>query len=427
MSDLRERYDFLFDGTGDLTQETLLLYVFGPLETEARQAVEQHVEECEMCRDAAEGMAVLGTKEQALALLAATDAKLLERLDALKQKVTRDGKEELINQTAAKEPVVLKAVHTQKRTGWYRYAVAASVVLVIGSAFWFFNRNMNGEMATNIAQIYKDSAYRESAPVGNKDAEENDTITSIVTDGTQPYTFGWTDTNSSPNREEGLATGTYTATVQDDNSASTAPKGKAQEPTTQGQFRTDVAREMDVEDGVVFVEEPAALEEVTTASNKYLSDALTADDEYKKNEDVAGSGKSVSANKPSTAPQPEAPSLSKGSGYDNNLFNHSNVLNTDIAIVQAQYPGGPSAVQQYFDKLTYPAPIAKGYKGVMVFEVNFDKKGKITKATIVTGLGEPYDKLLLEHLNKMPAWIAPEPNGKPVESTRQVLVEVTVR
>ena len=62
MNDLRERYDFLFDGSGDLTQETLLLYVFGPLENEARQAVEQHLEGCEMCRDAAEGIALLGTK-----------------------------------------------------------------------------------------------------------------------------------------------------------------------------------------------------------------------------------------------------------------------------------------------------------------------------------------------------------------------------
>jgi len=63
----------------------------------------------------------------------------------------------------------------------------------------------------------------------------------------------------------------------------------------------------------------------------------------------------------------------------------------------------------------------------MVFEVKFDHTGKITTATVVSGLGEPYDKLMLDHLKKMPNWTPPAPEGTALASERLVTIEVNVK
>lgn len=262
MNDLRERYDFLFDGSGDLTQETLLLYVFGPLENEARQAVEQHLDGCEMCRDAAEGMALLGTKEQAIGALAMADAKLMKRLEVLKQKVTRDGRETFMNQANSKEPFKLKAEKPQRRMAWYRYAVAASLLLVVGSAFWFFNQTMQNQ-AEGIAMGKEDSlglfkkskdaetgSYSidaESTPIEETSVvlDSVSTITSTISGTSAPNTYERTpggradkELNGASN---GSGAGSYKVTVADANGNAKSKKEEgnfvAQKPSASSSCR----------------------------------------------------------------------------------------------------------------------------------------------------------------------------------------------
>jgi hypothetical protein len=448
MNDLRERYDFLFDGSGDLTQETLLLYVFGPLENEARQAVEQHLEDCEMCRDAAEGIALLGTKEQAVSTLAMADAKLMERLEVLKQKVTRDGREALMNQKAENEPVKLKVEKPQRRIGWYRYAAAASVLLVVGVAFWLFNQTMQNQ-ADGIAMGKEDSLdlfknaeqpteeeilnMEEADLLKSTDSmfEVNEGgITSADSGGTEPYTYAWT--SGSKDKEgngasSGLAGGTYAVTVTDANCCEEKKKQEdvivAQKPTANAPGEEAPM--------------PSADEENVYWSDLTTVEEVSADKEENRNRDdkfktfVADSVSVVNANNGlySSGSAASAPvTVSKGTSNDNfRVSNATNMTLTDASVAQAQYPGGMAEVQKYFDKVVYPPGIQRGYKGVITFEIKFDKKGKITKSTIVQGVGEPFDKILHDHLNKMPNWEAPQPYGEPFESTRLVTVEVTVR
>lgn len=459
MNDLRERYDFLFDGSGDLTQETLLLYVFGPLENGARQAVEQHLEECEICRDAAEGMALLGTKEQALAALAVADTKLLERVDALKQKVTRDGKEALITQSTATEPVQLKAEKPQRRIGWYRYAAAASVILVVGFAFWMFNQNMAFQ-SEDLAMKEEDSLglfenaeppkpkqpFEESAAVGNANGsnasaedETNGTVTEAPNGATGSYTYQWDDkmNEDEPSAKKGTNPSTYTVTATDakgnsqsevtaKKEAPAAPKPAAPVPALE--------QNDDIADVVAFDEE---VEEDPLLQGEVTADGTLARNDRQKDLNVAAdtfafrsagdANYNYSTGIASDGAAP-APSVDKGTSNSNfTLNNAANMTLTDASVNQAQYPGGMTEVQKYFDKAVYPTGTKKGYKGVITLELNFDKKGKITKSSIIQGLGTPYDIVILDLAKKMPNWEAPAPYGEPFASTRVITVEVTVR
>lgn len=459
MNDLRERYDFLFDGSGDLTQETLLLYVFGPLENEARQAVEQHLDECEMCRDAAEGMALLGTKEQALAALAVADAKLMERVEALKQKVTRDGKEALITQSAAKEPVQLKAEKPQRRIGWYRYAAAASVIVVVGIAFWWFNQNMVFQ-SEDLAMKQEDSMglFENAEPPALKqpieapegidnadtgtaptDDEENlgASITVAPNGGIGTYTYKWDEKTSSDEiiAKESTKPGTYTVTVTDANCCDTQPELTANKqapaatkpaPPAPSLVQADDVADIDALD-LEEQEDPLVVGEMNTDGvlkrNAKQKDAIVATDTISLNNTNASYG-FVSGR--TSADQPTA--VDKGTSNSNfTLNNAANMTLTDASVNQAEYPGGMDEVQKYFDKATYPTGTTKGYKGVIILEVHFDEQGKIMKSTIIQGLGNPYDVVILNHLKKMPNWEAPAPYGEPFKSARLVTVEVTVR
>jgi len=442
MNDLRERYDFLFDGSGDLTQETLLLYVFGPLENEARQAVEQHLEDCEMCRDAAEGMALLGTKEQAVGALAMADAKLMDRLEVLKQKVTRDGREALINETSSNEPIKLKVEKPQRRIGWYRYAAAASVLLLVGAAFWLFNQTMQNQ-AEGIAMGKEDSLGlfkksgdaetgntsmdAESAPLEETDmvlAITDSTLTTAVTGTSGPNSYAWANKadNAPAGVSKGLGAGSYTVTTTDANYPYAKKKDNA---TTQKPSATAPVADVPMPSADEATDNLADLEEVPLIKDGYAS----ADDKYKTVQADTVSLVNTNAGIVSSRSSAPAP-VTVSKGTSNNDFNVSNAANmtlTDASVSQAQYPGGMAEVQKYFDKVVYPLGTPKGYKGVITFEVKFDKKGKIVKSTIVQGVGEPLDTLLYMHLNKMPNWEAPLPYGEPMESVRLVTVEVTVR
>lgn len=432
MSDLRERYDFLFDGSGDLTQETLLLYVFGPLENGARDAVEQHLEECEMCRDAAEGLALLGTKEQALAALAIADAKLLERLEQLKQKVTSSGREALIDKTAAADPVVLKAKKPVRTIGWYRYAAAASVIILIGAAFWWVNVNLNNEMSP-LSMNQTDSLVvldeqkglerlktQDSEEVDAESSRAGDTVSVTDNGGTANYSYEWTDGDvkdkaPSPFTATGSPHANSSPSATNDEVAPSAALAKPASPKGAPGYIAD--EEVVYADTLLYnLEEVAMAPPAPAAKSK-----APASEKPKKKQEEMGNG----AN--NTASRKDVPAPNEGAG--NSIFSDdiSNMADKEASLYQAQYPGGSTAIQKYFDQLAYPKDLAKGAKGIVVFEVQFDNSGKITTATVVSGLGEPYDKLLLDHLKKMPNWTAPTPNGEPIESLRMVTVEVNVK
>ncbi len=463
MNDLRERYDFLFDGSGDLTQETLLLYVFGPLENEARQAVEQHLTECEMCRDAAEGIALLGTKEQALAILALTDAKLTERVAALKQKVTRDGKEALINQTATVEPA--KAKKPVRTIVWYRYAAAASVIVVVGIAFWLFNQNMVSEsqdLAMNKEDslgLFKEKERKKNVFEANEDIandgqanstgsasineemEPEGTVTSTDSGGTGPFTYMWDNNEPVGNTNAETGAGTYTVTSKNAPPVSNQNKEEdelitAQKPSAPAASAPAPPKKQKdaapVPDLVMADEELEDVSEIDDSEYNGRLNSTLGDAKLKRSgsatDTITFADVSVSSTNGTFANSEPPVSLDKGTSNSNfTLNNASNLGGMDVSVNQAQYPGGMAEVQKYFDKLTYPQNTIAGYKGVIIFEVTFDAKGKITKSTIVKGVGKPYDDILLAHLNKMPNWEAPAPYGEPFASTRVITVEVTVR
>jgi len=355
MNDLRERYDFLFDGSGDLTQETLLLYVFGPLENGARDAVEQHVEQCEMCRDAAEGMALLGTKEQALAALAMADERLLERVELLKQKVTSSGREALIDKTAATDPVVLKVEKPVRSMVWYRYAAAASVLVAIGVAFWFVNDSLNKELSplsmnqedTLVLDKVQPSlepkkALEEEEELSLESGLANDTISINVSGSAATYGSARPSEVSS-----GEAPSPFTATGSSHaNGGAPVTDGAAPSVTIAKPAAPSEAPGYMADEEVVYADN---LEEVAMAPPAAAAKSKApASDDAKKKREPEDWEKSTNR----TASRKDAPALDKGTGNTN--FSQSNISNMGLAY---QLPPGEYQVTSRFTQQTWPKAI----------------------------------------------------------------------
>jgi len=86
------------------------------------------------------------------------------------------------------------------------------------------------------------------------------------------------------------------------------------------------------------------------------------------------------------------------------------------AILPAQFPGGSSAIATYLkENIIYPdEAFQKKIEGKVLVQVTIDKEGRVTKPSIVEGLGYGCDEEVSRVLSNMPKWIPAQANKKPV-------------
>ncbi|HTF05366.1 MAG TPA: tetratricopeptide repeat protein [Bacteroidia bacterium] len=106
-----------------LTQEQLLAYIDGKLSVDAQHACEKHMLDCDMCSDAAEGLALVKDRAALAAPVQSNGAGVAEK-----------GKVVSLNQNQS------------NRKLWY--SIAAVLVLVLASTFFFQQVSQNEDMST---------------------------------------------------------------------------------------------------------------------------------------------------------------------------------------------------------------------------------------------------------------------------------------
>lgn len=84
--------------------------------------------------------------------------------------------------------------------------------------------------------------------------------------------------------------------------------------------------------------------------------------------------------------------------------------------VVPQYPGGPSMMKSFIlSNLKYPKSAQKeNIQGTVISEFRVGTDGKIDRIKIRRSIGYGTDEEVIRILNKMPAWIPAQSNGKPV-------------
>ncbi len=109
----------IFAPTECLSEEMLTKYVSGKLSSAQKHEVEKHLTDCDMCADAAEGLAMVADKNRISQITSELNKKIMNRAGAKKET----------------KVIFLQQYRTQ-------LAVAASVVVLLGLV-WFFRSNMS--------------------------------------------------------------------------------------------------------------------------------------------------------------------------------------------------------------------------------------------------------------------------------------------
>ncbi|MGQ1909771.1 TonB family protein [Marinifilum sp. RC60d5] len=97
---------------------------------------------------------------------------------------------------------------------------------------------------------------------------------------------------------------------------------------------------------------------------------------------------------------------------------HSSAEGEIFVIVEQmpEYPGGQDALREYFKKSTnYPKSAKEnGVKGRVYVTFVIDKEGNVTKARVVRGVNQDFDKEALRVVKAMPKWVPGRQRGEKV-------------
>lgn len=99
-----------------------------------------------------------------------------------------------------------------------------------------------------------------------------------------------------------------------------------------------------------------------------------------------------------------------------------------IVDIEAQFPGGPSAINNYINKnIRYPQEaISKNITGRVYLSIDISAEGKILNSQIEKSVHSLLDSEALRLVKNMPNWIPAEDNGKKVASNTRIPIDFSI-
>ncbi|MCH7657376.1 MAG: TonB family protein [Bacteroidetes bacterium] len=366
----------LFLHSGCLTQEAIRFYNNSTLTGEELMEVRQHMEECPLCSDAAEGLKLVpGHKEQKESVQDIRKG-LFRRLEERSESSRRH----------------LKIAKT------YRYvAAAASVILIVGifSIYHFLLRQDNNMIADNIEAekaIPETISEKQLQP-----GREKEIITPAVTPVQQPKRKGRRiDTKKSEivtidKQEEIKEPEVLAEEVKLDMKEKISRQvsairisGTESDDTGKGDGLTDEVHLYEISG----VEAPEETRQKKSAVAGVARGTTESASEKRTIPKAANNGDS-------TEPQPQF----EVEGYED--FD-------DYIMQNIQYP---------------ESAIKEGTEGIVWVEFNINKRGKVTDVKVVESIDERLDNEAVRVVSSSPRWIAAEMNGKKTAKKMTVTVE----
>ncbi|MCB0804730.1 MAG: zf-HC2 domain-containing protein, partial [Bacteroidales bacterium] len=125
----------LFTPSGCLTAETLSRYHNGTLSGDEKARVDSHLDSCELCRDALEGLALMAEPEKIHEIISEVNQNLRKGLNATKPEVKRI-------------------------SVWWMYGSAAAIALILfGLLFWLNESKFSGKLNNPMVELIDMEKY----------------------------------------------------------------------------------------------------------------------------------------------------------------------------------------------------------------------------------------------------------------------------
>jgi len=349
----------LFTKSGCLTTEALKGYISDVFSDLEKDRIKNHLNSCELCSDALEGLQLISDSH---------------KIDLIVSEIKENLEKTLPNSKGT------QSEKFKKQTRLYYFAVAASVLILIGvfSYFRFYWQNQNSEISALIEKpepkfveeikLLPEESGEEEAP--SQAANESKPIPPID-----------------------------------------IHKEKSDKPV----------EEVDEILNEIVIEEPIATI-LSDEQTQYIINGDAMDAKGVSSQDKATNGEiqlnSISAE---TSPAVAKKSSRKFSVENNSMINPDSISesNSTIFFVVEEdpvYPGGEEAMFKYFqENLVYPdSAKILGIQGKVYVSFLVMKSGKVKNVQIKRGIGGGCDEMALQMIESMPDWIPGKQRGKPV-------------
>ncbi len=407
----------LFTTSGCLTTDALKMYTSDELTNLQKEEVDNHLESCELCSDALEGIQLLSDPQ---------------KLDKIVSEINENLKSNLSHNQSKKE--------TSQNRLFYLVA-AASVIILIGFYFYLqdtFAPDSGSQSISQVVEIEEKSIppmpkakSQELHHQDKKTIKDDKTVQTIEQEAlNEEIVKKEISERIEPVEKENLALEAedvkYVAPLKTLSVPESIPKSLAM-------------KEVELEDEEIIDAE--AYEVVDIASTQpleyYIGGIVVYDNFYEEVDQASSaivsdglSGKASSSGEMNVAPQMVASRSKKGKGdrkqkdvlspeknkssVDKNEQNENHFFSLGQEV--PQFPGGYESLISFLNSnLTYPKKAREmGLQGQLVISFIVEEDGEISSASVIHGIGGGCDEEAIRVIELMPPWEPALKNEKPV-------------
>jgi TonB family protein len=407
----KNKYDGLFTPSGCLTLDTLKRLEDSSLHMEEKKAIEKHLNECELCSDAVEGLKLINNPEKISSIVAEINENLNLNLTTEKLTISK---------------------RRRRITDRFFYISAAASVLILVGVFTYLklNKPFKNDDITVISET-ESSDKVPPTPLPNvsgsvsKSHKENEpemkeNISSQVVvdknDRIEPITK---NTQKINDEDTELATAQET----DANIVNTKT-GLINEE------KNEVVTELPIETGELEPVDIASVQpfeyylgEVIIPAEKSNKDKRSTTHQQKSETAYTIDGIST---KPAADRQSMVPLISKAANQEKGLNQASekilpeNIQNSEhffkAVDTMPEFPGGIPAMNDFLKKkLHYPSlALENQIEGTVLITFTIEENGKITSVSVMRCVDSSFYEEVLRAIHSMPDWKPGYKNGIPV-------------
>ena len=409
MSSSKNTYG-LFNPSGCLTQDTLLRYTKAEVTNDELESIQMHLNNCEFCRDAVEGLASVQHVDQ-----------LTENIDTLKNDLKKK-----FDDRSPKQPA--KTIQIRGRIAWI--GAAASLIILIGFLYFLTDQ-----------VVIKQPQTAEEISIGNETVPPMPKAKNQVNhqaDDQSVETEEVSGMGSAKNVSE-IPGKEKTNTLETANEDISLPKRngkltpmKIQKPqisSADTQILKQLAEESEAQmetatsEAAIASTQPVEyyLGEVIVYNQEfegiYLDEAVVQDKAIRSAPKSAAN--SVMIKTESASSEKKSPNTQRN---ENEHF-------FTVVDQMPQFPGGQEMLQRYLsENIQYPAKAARlDIQGTVVISFIVEKDGLITNAKIIRGIGGGCDEEALRVILSMPAWQPALKEGKPMQAIFSLPIKFRLR
>ena len=401
----------LFTPSGCLSVEGLQRYHTSTLPEGEKSVIKKHLDECELCRDALEGLALI------------TDP---SKLNTIVNEINKNLQNNLPTQPSSKSPSILKQP--------VYILAAASVALLIGIFFYFNSTIKNnieaGNMAQEIKVLKKEIPPMPGAKKGQKSAPK------IEVSDKSPEPYPTVSKNKKRNKEKSLQS--FDTNINKGVEPSLKEITQKIKPSIS---EPDAVNEKDMEvqatDWIETAKHPVDIAS-TQPIEYFLAEIIVSANKLQDESDIAGLALSGASSEKSYGRSKKGLMSTSNMGMnqsekiylsekeeeqsekETSSFEEPRKVDSvhffTLVENMPEFPGGPDKMRDYFSQnLKFPKEAKnQNIKGRVVVSFIINENGAVTNVSLLQGIGGGCDDEAIRVVESMPDWQPATMEGEPV-------------